>query len=74
MSDRVVRRNENMPPIAVSQAKEFVSTASERFIKAEKNMAFLRRKATCDYSDKKNFRGKFKKTLEKTRQNKKNVL
>ena len=34
-------------------------------------MAFLRRKATCDYSDKKNFRGKFKKTLEKTRQNKK---
>lgn len=37
-------------------------------------MAFLRRKTTCDYSDKKNFRGKFKKTLEKTRQNKKNVL
>ncbi len=27
-----------------------------------------------DYRDKKNFRGKFKKTLEKTRQNKKNVL
>lgn len=27
MSDRVVRRNENMPPIAVSQAKEIVSTA-----------------------------------------------
>ena len=27
MSDRVVRRNENMPPIAVLQAKEIVSTA-----------------------------------------------
>lgn len=44
------------------------------FYESAKNMAFLSRKATRDDSDKKNFRGKFKKTLEKTRQNKKNVL